>query len=868
MKINITYNSSTFLSKIKLFSAFVCLLFSINFIFAQKINDAEYKYFIQKQVKNPTLQAELQKIHENIILGKYDKSLELIKKYRNRKDISPAIRTYLSNIEYVKGNYAVSVSLCDSVINELKTSLKNPYLTRAMYYKAKAVSALGDNKLAVDLADRAIQNSEEMADKYMLASGYYYKGVFYAETGKFTESIASLIKSKAICEDIGDKINLAATQSFLGLSYSHTGKYAEAIDIINESILIRLEIGDKRGLANSYLNMNKVYTELDDNEKRLEYENKSLAICQEIDDQQCISGRLTNIGDIYYLEGNYTKAISYQEKALRIAKKLKIKYRVAEIHFHFAQIFTAQKNFLKAKAHIDTCFQLRKESQNNEGLATALVLKAQILMGQKSLMEAQVTAEDALEIAQKFNLIHVKRDAHKILGDIFEKKGDFSNAFFHLKEFQLLKDSLFNIEKSKVFIRKELEKKYQLTELDNKKKQALKEIELRNQKERLNQLIWIGVLVIISLAIVVYLIYNKYQSQRKINSIVTQNQELNSQIVNLEKQAIFSQTIATVAHELNTPLGVIHAGNNERQILFNKLLESNKRTFPKNDFDFIEFVLSKSKFFEKNKSGLQKRRQAQKIFDFLTSSTKWESEQQSTCSILMSQWELNNEQLNEILDKLVINNINSETILFTDSIIRNQELSKALETSIFSAREVVKELNDLSINQLSTFNQIEFAIVDILRKIIEIKGYNSISNLSIEIKVNQSQSLFLDEKLFFQTASLIIQNMVEALSENVSNARIWIDFESNNEYDELRFSNNGEKIHEGILPQIFDRFFTTKNKEQHRGLGLSIVKNNMESFGGKVLVSSTEKETKFTLCFKKPQTNNKIDLLKDSLTTN
>jgi tetratricopeptide (TPR) repeat protein len=234
-----------------------------------------------------------------------------------------------------------------------------------------------------------------------------------------------------------------------------------------------------------------------------------LAICQEINDQQCISGRLTNIGDIYFLEGDYSKAINYQVKALKIAKKLKIKYRIAEIHFHLAQVFNAQRDFLKADIHIDTCIQLRRESQNNEGLANALVLKAQILMSQKSLLKAEESAEIALEIAQKFNLIHVKRDAHKILGDIFEQKGDFSKAFFHLKEFQIVKDSLFNIEKSKVFIRKELEKKYQLTELNNKKKQALKEVELRNQKERLNQLIWIGVLVIISLSVVVYLIYNK-----------------------------------------------------------------------------------------------------------------------------------------------------------------------------------------------------------------------------------------------------------------------------------------------------------------------------------------------------------------------
>ena len=113
----------------------------------------------------------------------------------------------------------------------------------------------------------------------------------------------------------------------------------------------------------------------------------------------------------------------------------------------------------------------------------------------------------------------------------------------------------------------------------------------------------------------------------------------------------------------------------------------------------------------------------------------------------MSQWEMNEDQLNQILNKLVDNKLHSETIIFTDTLIRNNDLSKALDTSIFSAREVVKELNDLSTNQLSTYNQIEFSIVDTLSKVIEIKGFNTISGLSIDIKVNQAETLFLDEKL-------------------------------------------------------------------------------------------------------------------------
>lgn len=828
----------------------LCFLFSIN-LFAQKINQAEYKHVIQKQISNSTLQSDLQKIHEYIILGKYDKSLALIRKHRTRKDVSPAIRTYLSNIEYVKGNYRMSEQLCDSVLHDLGNNPKNVFFIRALYYKAKAISALGDNKLALELVEKAIKLSEQTSDKYMLASGYYYKGVFYAETGKFNESIISLVKSKALSEKLSDKISLAATLSFLGLSNSHTGKYAEAIDLINESIIIRMEIGDKRGLANSYLNMNKVYTELDDREKRLEYENKSLAICQEIEDQQCISGRLTNIGDIYFIEGNYSRAITYQEKALKIAKKLKIKYRIAEIHFHLAQIYNAQSAFSKAILHIDTCAQLRTENENNEGLASAWVLRAQILMNQKTLFEAQESAEKALEIATKFNLIHVKRDAHKILGNIFEQKGDFSKAFFHLKEFQIVKDSLFTIEKSKVFIRKELEKKYQLNDLNNKKIQALKEIELRNQEERMNQLIWIAILVIVSLSVVVYLVYNKYQSQRKITSVVTQNQELNAQIVNLEKQAIFSQTISTVAHELNTPLGVILAGNNEQKSIIDTLLEKTKNTLSIAEIDFINSVISQSEFFEKNKTGFEKRKQAAKIYDFLSNSTDWSTEICSSISLVMSQWEMNDIQLNAILTSISTQKITFETVRLGDTIIKNKELSRALDNSIYSAREVVKELNDLSSNQLSTFNRTSFSIFGMLNKVIEIKAFNAIPGLTIDIRVDKRQTLLLDEKLFFQTASLILQNMIEALSEKSKNALVTIEFHQGVEFDELSLSNNGDKIPENILNQIFDRFFTTKNKEQHRGLGLSIVKNNMESFGGKIFVTSNDEETKFTLNFKK-----------------
>ena len=70
------------------------------------------------------------------------------------------------------------------------------------------------------------------------------------------------------------------------------------------------------------------------------------------------------------------------------------------------------------------------------------------------------------------------------------------------------------------------------------------------------------------------------------------------------------------------------------------------------------------------------------------------------------------------------------------------------------------------------------------------------------------------------------------------------------DFEIIAIENNGPKIPDNQLYQIFDRFFTTKNKSLHRGLGLSTVKSTLEGFGGKIQVKSTEKSMIFEMYIK------------------
>ena len=834
------------------FSIFLFFFTSISaYLNAQKINQTEFDHLIKPFTLNKKEQNQLQKIHEYIILSEYESALELIQNNQYKVQLRPALLTYLSAIEYVKSNYQRSSDLCDSAINLLKSKKGSGYYIRALNYKAKAISALGDTENSLKLVEMAIQLSKKSHNNFQLGSCYYYYGVFTSETGDFKKAVDNLVLSKNISKKFKDKINLAATSSFLGLCYSHEGKYSEAIEILNESIQIRLEIGDKRGLANSYLNMNKVYTELNDSKKRFEYENKSLQICNEIGDLQCISGRLTNIGDIYFLEGNYEKALNYQKKALSIARKIGINYRKAEIHEHLAKIYNATNRYQLAIFHIDSSLNIRYLILENEGIGNSLVLKSNILLNQTKVNDALKIANEAMKIAKKFELIHVIRDANLVLSKIFEKNGSNDQAILSLKTYHFLKDSLLDIDKSKLIIRNELERKYELNELENKKIQSEKEFQLQQQKTKTKNIIWIGIVLIVSLSLVLYLFYQKYKAQRKINNVVFENQKLNKQIDDLEKRTIFSQTISSVAHELNTPLGIIFAGTNELAVS----IERHNEFFHDDGMnsDCVKHIQYWVPFVSKEEhqpiNGRELRKNADEIYKLLEKLPVFTNDDLKKIADKIAKLKLE-DNLNEFLEQV---QTIGRPLDFINHLLELKKI-KQLENSIYFAientKKVVKEMNILAENQ-SVFQRFEeFNLYNLLTNLIQ--QHSDLLEKKIETNLNFSdtKTICFDRISFIQIFSIIIQNAVEAFEDNQLKKNIHITNYDDGDFEIIAIENNGPKIPDNQLYQIFDRFFTTKNKSLHRGLGLSTVKSTLEGFGGKIQVKSTEKSMIFEMYIK------------------
>lgn len=97
----------------------------------------------------------------------------------------------------------------------------------------------------------------------------------------------------------------------------------------------------------------------------------------------------------------------------------------------------------------------------------------------------------------------------------------------------------------------------------------------------------------------------------------------------------------------------------------------------------------------------------------------------------------------------------------------------------------------------------------------------------------------------------LIKNSLDALKGKEFGS-ITITIISDDAGNRLEFLDNGMGIDEKVLPHIFDRFFTTKDRGINSGVGLTFCRKVMESFGGNITCESVQGQyTLFTLSFKK-----------------
>lgn len=422
--------------------------------------------------------------------------------------------------------------------------------------------------------NRSIDLMKKAGDKGGMANGYNNLGVIYKNRGNFEKAIEHFRKTASLRQDLEDQLTdpdrkrnntekLGQAYNNQGNIYYQFGDYSRAIEYYRKALGYFESIGDSDGISACYNNMGNVFEEQKSYDRATRYYEQALKVYRKQGDIRNMGTCLNNLGEVHLKREQIGKAREYFEKSLQYRKKANDKRGISAAYSNLAMVSLKNRQYDEALDRLHQALKLDNEVGDKKGVAEDLINLSRVYMRQDRLNRATDMAFQGLSISDSLQAQLQKKNALRVLAQIFEKKEDYKRSLEYTRRFEDIEDQLFNREKNQLI--EELETKYQV---EQKRKEIQRQEKLLEQKENLirrqqvQKYAYIGGIVFV-LAIS-GLIFFSYRQKRKANALLKeQKEEIESQNEELLQQ---NEEIRHQRDELERQRNLAHEQRNELEI--------------------------------------------------------------------------------------------------------------------------------------------------------------------------------------------------------------------------------------------------------------------------------------------------------------
>jgi len=348
--------------------------------------------------------------------------------------------------------------------------------------------------------------------KLLNAIGYKYWIVDANESIRYGEEAKQL--STALSYTPG----LAKANRIIGVAFWSQGFQNKALEYLKTSSELYQTIQDKKGVANTTLNLGMVYADLKDYEKALKYYESAINKFTTLELKGRIATTFTKIGIVLIDQHKETEALRYLTDALKMHTDSDFTYGIAEAHSKLGLLYLNLSELEQASYHIRKSISMGSEVNDMHGLTHNLIILAKILRLVGNVEEAALNVEKGLQLAVANDLKQFELLAYDELKELRKLQDKPYEAISYYEKHAVLKDSLFDLEKSKQIAYLEFQ-----NELEKKDSELLKSKAQEKASNTINLILIIGVIV---LSIAGYIIfYVSKQRLRKSQQLRIKNKE-------------------------------------------------------------------------------------------------------------------------------------------------------------------------------------------------------------------------------------------------------------------------------------------------------------------------------------------------------
>lgn len=423
-------------------------------------------------------------------------------------------------------------------------------------------------RYAVQLAEESYDLSRQLGYIAAQAASFKLMADGYQYLGKYDTSLVLYDSAALLFKELEDMDGYIGVLNNMGISHFYKSNYPKALECYNTCLDIRRMQSDSTKLINAYGNIGMIHSAQGNYSAALESFFHVLMLEAKYNNSQRVELAYDNIGETYLFMGELSLAKFNMKKSLRIyrAKNKKIPelltliglgnvyveeqaldsalicFEEVRVRSHeigaqspyaqslqrIGQVYKLKRAYDKALPRFNKALTIYRQIGSRANVALALNDIGEVLLSQKRYDGAEEAFLESKgithEIGDKLNELKAVRN----LIQLYHKREEYKTAFDYQEWAGVLKDSLFNEQKSKQII--EIRNRYEFENskhmLETKKLQlAITESAIIEKETRLKiELYILYVVVFVTLsALGLYYVHIKYYKLKNEKKMLTSN---------------------------------------------------------------------------------------------------------------------------------------------------------------------------------------------------------------------------------------------------------------------------------------------------------------------------------------------------------